>query len=70
MTDADIQLLFVFSIILLVFVVLYQSDKHMKKITASLDEASSSLDAVWIIANNVRKELEELRRMLKEPRND
>ncbi|MFN7883795.1 MAG: hypothetical protein ACK5X3_10665 [Pseudomonadota bacterium] len=67
MTDADMKLFFVFSIISVVFAVLYQSDKHIKKIVASLDEVASSLDAVWIISNNMREELEELRRMLKDP---
>ena len=70
MTDADMKLLFVFSIISVVFVLLYQSDKHMKKSVDLMNAASVKMASAYNNIAKLREELEELRRMLKEPRND
>ena len=66
MTDADMKLLFVFSIISVVFVLLYQSDKHMKKSVDLMNAASVTMASASNDIAKLREELEKLRRMLKE----
>ena len=65
MTEADMKLLFVFAIISVVFVLLYQSDKHLKKSVDLMKAASVTMASAYNNILKLREELEEVRRMLK-----
>ena len=66
MTEPDMGVLFAFSIIGVIFVLLYQSDKHMKKSVDLMNAASVTMASASKDIDRLRGELEELRRMLKE----